>query len=204
MTLDLSQDIGEIPNVLLPYLSAATRQRPKGTPITLTTKNWREFVEAQRAVRIPEKLERVLEHIGREAHLPGGACKFDLERDYPLFSATTSQELRIYLDHLAKVGLLTGRMDVLDKGLYQPTMRGWQRLESIPPVGSEPNRCFVAMWFSDHLDAVYETGFAKAISGCEFKPYRVKGDPTNKAVIAYYTNFFVEKTKPELKIQSNA
>jgi nucleoside 2-deoxyribosyltransferase len=49
--------------------------------------------------------------------------------------------------------------------------------------GGEPDRCFVAMWFSPDLDSVFESGFAKAIETCGFRPYRVKEDPTNKSII---------------------
>jgi len=65
---------------------------------------------------------------------------------------------------------------------YGPTVDGWKQLEPSFLPGGDPGRCFVAMWFDDGLDSAYITGFARAIEGCGFKPYRVKEDPTNKGI----------------------
>jgi hypothetical protein len=39
------------------------------------------------------------------------------------------------------------------------------------------------MWFADEMDEAYKLGFEKAITLSGFESYRVKGDPTNRAVI---------------------
>jgi hypothetical protein len=188
MTWDLGLEFEATPKELRPYLSAATRQaHEEGKPLTLDTKNWREFAAAQRAISVSAKIERILRIIGQRAALPGGICGIDPDRDHPLFSATSRKELAVYLEHLQDEGLLDGPK-ASAKGLpisgnYAPTIKGWQRLEPVLSPGGEPDRCFVAMWFADELDSAYQLGFAKAIEECGFKPYRVKEDPTHKAII---------------------
>lgn len=189
ITLELKQEFetavhsGHLANYL-PYRSAATRHAYTSSgPITLTTENWRQLAETHRAIPISAKLERLLRYIGDRSGIPGGSCEMATEVDYPLFSAATGKELTFYLTYLEKEEKLVRGPHVVNRTDYSPTMKGWQRLESIPPVGGEPDRCFVAMWFSDDLDSVYERGIAEAIRECGFKPDRVKEDPTNKAII---------------------
>lgn len=184
----------EVPKELRPYLSAATRQASEeGNERTLTASNWREIADTQRTITIPAKLERILRVIGQKAGTPGGVCPIDIHQDFPLFSAVTMTELVEYLDYLRTQNLLRtpANFDLsISKlspasvtGDYVLTIEGWQKIAPMPTPGGERDRCFVAMWFKPDLDAVYESGFAKAVEQCGFRPYRVKDDPTNKSVI---------------------
>lgn len=65
---------------------------------------------------------------------------------------------------------------------YGLSIERWQVIEPTLTPGGEPDRCFVAMWFDASLDETYSSGFVRAIEACGFKPYRVKEDPTNKAI----------------------
>jgi hypothetical protein len=176
-----------IPPEYRPYLSIATRQSfDQGKTLTLNIINWKEFADAEREVSVSAKLERILRFIGEKAKVPGGIFSVNnLGLDSPLLWAINSAELTTYLKYLQDEGLITGPSGPLTGGAgnYTPTIKGWQRLEPMLHAGGEPDRCFVAMWFADELDPVYETGFAKAIEQCGFRCYRVKEDPTNKAVI---------------------
>jgi hypothetical protein len=167
-----------------PYVSIATRQAwAHGERLKLGTDNWRGLADASRSVRVSAKVETALYLICEGSRVPGGSLPVNPSLDYPLFGAVNSAELSTYLAHLVGENFVTGPITLGGDGNYSPTIKGWQAIEPMTSPGGEPDRCFVAMWFADDLDVVYQTGFVKALEGCGFRPYRVKEDPTNKAVI---------------------
>jgi hypothetical protein len=167
-----------------PYVSIATRQAwARGERLSLSPDNWQELADAGRSMRVSAKIEGALRRICDEAQRPGGALPVNPSLDYSLFGAVNSAELTTYLSHLQAENLVTGPITLGGDGNYSPTIKGWQAIEPMTSAGGEPGRCFVAMWFADDLDVVYQTGFVKALEECGFRPYRVEEDPTNKAVI---------------------
>jgi hypothetical protein len=175
-----------VPAELKRYLSAAARQASDaGAPILLDQDNFEEAAAPRRSVAVSQKVEKVLGFVARRCGHPGTVGNIDFDLDYVVADCADAAELRQYVEYLSsdrrllKVYYDANRSEVTG---YSPTIEGWQAIEPTLPVDGEPHRCFVAMWFTDELDSVYDGAFYKAIRECGFQPYRVKEDPTNKGI----------------------
>lgn len=165
-----------------PYLSAATRQSAdQGQRLVLTTDNVTQHEQLHKTTPVSQKLDKLLDFIGKKCGRPGEFLNISLPLDYPIADCAGANELEVYVEHLKSEGLL--QIKSHGGNAYSPTIEGWRRLEPSLGRGGEPDRCFVAMWFDDALDENYNLGFYKAISECGFKPHRVKEHPTNGAII---------------------
>ena len=100
--------------------------------------------------------------------------------------SNTDDELSFLTNYLAAQGWVTksGKMrDEID--VYQATyglylcrveVPGYARIEEIT-TNPDSSQCFVAMWFDDSLDDVYEKGFSPAIQAAGYTPLRIDKDP---------------------------
>jgi len=46
-------------------------------------------------------------------------------------------------------------------------------LETLKKIGADSEQCFVAMWFDDQMQRVYDEVIAKGVLGSGYKPHRV-------------------------------
>ncbi|MBZ5634021.1 MAG: hypothetical protein LAO55_12935 [Acidobacteriia bacterium] len=171
-----------IPKALKPYLSAAASQASDaGSPLLFDTDNLEEMAAPHQNLSIAQRAERVLSCIAKQVELPGKGVRVIADDIYPLADCRSKDELQRYIEHLEDEGLLK---KLHPQGIYEPSIKGWQAIEPTLNSDGDPKLCFVAMWFDDSLDSVFVRGFESAIrDDCNFKPYRVKEDPTNKAVV---------------------
>ena len=175
-----------VPKDLKRYLSAAARQAHEaGRTIILEQDNLEELAAPHRSVTVSQRVEMVLRFVAARCGQPGVVRSIDFSLDYPVADCRDATEFRVYVEYLTyERKLLKGYSDEGSEEItgYAPSIEGWQAVEPTLPVGGEADRCFVAMWFADELDSVYEGGFANAIQECGFKPYRIKEDPTNRGI----------------------
>ena len=172
-----------IPDELKPYLSAAARQASDaGSPLLVDVSNLEELAAPHKALSISQRVRQVLLFIGRQVSLPGGTpYKLVSDDVYPQADCRSKEELDTYVRHLVSKGLLEAVHN--QGGIYKPTIDGWQEIEPTLRSPIESKRSFVAMWFDDELDGAFTDGFSLGIEDCGFEAYRVKSDPTNKAII---------------------
>lgn len=102
------------------------------------------------------KLNRMEESVGSRIYLT-------LERDYPLFHCTSNVEMADVIRLLAGEGYL--KSNDPDNPQFEPriTGRGYQRLREIKQRRAQSNQCFVAMWFTEEMDEVYQGAIRPAI-----------------------------------------
>jgi nucleoside 2-deoxyribosyltransferase len=174
-----------IPHNLKVYLSAATRQASdRNNSIILSTSNVEELSAQHLMLTVSRRLDSVFQFIAHATPLPGNFCAVNTENDYPAGDCRTPEEMLQYLRHLTIENLIKLEGGNEGKGGYAPTIRGWQTLEPRALVGGDPKVCFVAMWFDDSMEEIYETGIKPAIEiDCKLKAFRIKENPTNKAII---------------------
>jgi len=93
---------------------------------------------------------------------------FEPNRDYPLLVLSRPSELPYLKLELLNRGYLTGTHDGLAL-----TMPGWAHLEEIRRRGRASTRCFVAMWFHESMNEVYEQAIVPAIAQAGYEPLRI-------------------------------
>jgi hypothetical protein len=148
----------------------------------LDTKNWRELAENQRAVRVPEKLDRLLRLIADGSAQPGRSRFITPAIDYPLVSAFDGVELEAYLNYFVGKDILRIRAAGPSTNGYELTIDGWKAIEPSIPPGGIPGRCFVAMSFDKALDDAYTLGIKSAIEDCDFTSICMKEVSTNTGI----------------------
>jgi nucleoside 2-deoxyribosyltransferase len=57
--------------------------------------------------------------------------------------------------------------------IYKILPNGWSQLETLKKIGADSKQCFVAMWFDDQMQPIYDQSIAKGILDAGYKPHRV-------------------------------
>lgn len=150
-------------------LSAAIRDASRrGTVAVLTNESWRNIAARFQNFSLPQKLRRLLEHVGNESDgVAGTQVKIDGELDYPLFAARNNAEYHWLRQALTRQELVTG-----DANVVALTLKGWEAFR--PLSGTVPHTCFVAMAFDRDLDFVYDEGIRPAVEDdCGYSVLRI-------------------------------
>lgn len=152
-----------------PLLSAYCRRLPEGSePPTITTVTTEQFINALPKYTPPEKLDNLLERMGRMTPALGEYTTFDRDKDYPLLIARSPDEVEFLLTELSQRGYINGTHD----GRLL-TLDGWERLEEIKQAGRLSNRVFVAMRFDKSMDDLYADAIEPAIRDAGYDPLRI-------------------------------
>ena len=157
----------------IPILLYSSGHRPqKGEPdgygIT-------EALETMFPRSIPERIDRALLNLSRRSRYPGDWIRVDREKDMPLLFAENKVALDFSLNHMVDSGLLDkGASPEGSKVDFALTAKGWERAGQLERPGLQSAQAFIAMWFNDELDAVYEGGIRPAIEEAGYTAQRVK------------------------------
>lgn len=60
-----------------------------------------------------------------------------------------------------------------NNGQFKIIPNGWAHLEQLKKRKPDSNQCFVAMWFNDDMQRIYEEAISKGILEAGYKPHRV-------------------------------
>lgn len=183
--------------------SFLVEQRMRGITAPRITQD--EALRAKKRSPLPahERAERLLRLLANQSsridealeifHLslsPGVASDdFDVTQLAMAWSeSTTDEELDFLTDYLAgqgwikkederikdiKVGLVALTSELYS---FRVEVPGYSRIEEII-TNPDSSQCFVAMWFDDSMNEVYEKGFIPAIEAAGYTPLRIDKDP---------------------------
>jgi hypothetical protein len=156
--------------VLLPYLSAHTRQaNQRGEVVTLHTGNWKDFALAHKNTPISIKLFKLLQLIGNNTN-PGTSMLIKSDRDAPLLDAFNSVELTFLINTQVDLGYIE---QVHGPEMTRLKAKGWEQIQAAT-VNGIPGKCFVAMSYSKELKSVYDDGIEPAVRiDCKMDPVRL-------------------------------
>jgi hypothetical protein len=153
-----------------PLLSAYCRRLPEGAePPTIKVDTVEQFIRTLPQYTPPEKLDNLLELMGRMSLAPGAATTFNPETDYPLLIARSPDEVRFFSAELLERDYIRGPRE----GPPTVMSRGWERLEEIKRSAPLSNRAFVAMWFDKSTDDLYNEAVKAAILKAGYDPLRI-------------------------------
>jgi nucleoside 2-deoxyribosyltransferase len=120
---------------------------------------------------VSERLDRILENLAVLTKAPGEATGLN---DYGIYAcyASSIRQMHFFLGAVAERGWLRQIAD--DWSAMQITTSGWIRIDELHAVGSRSDQAFVAMWFTDELDSVWDRGLHVGISAAGYRPLRMK------------------------------
>lgn len=120
---------------------------------------------------ISERLERILENLAALTKAPGELTGLN---DYGIYAcfASSVRQMHFFLSAIEDQGWLRGIAD--DWSAMEITPSGWMKIDELRSVGSRSDQAFVAMWFADELDLVWDQGLYAGIQAMGYRPLRMK------------------------------
>ena len=153
-------------------ISGYTRERTedKRPPIVIDCDNIKELLDSLDIPRsASEKTDKILFYLEKHSEFFGDSVPIDTEKDYPIIYTKYPQELHSILLALVK----SGSIEEEGRQSFKLTIKGFNRVDKIHKTRPKSNQCFVAMWFDESLDDVFEKGIERAIQDAGFTPIRV-------------------------------
>jgi len=116
-----------------------------------------------------EKIDRTLVAVADKTSEPGQHSQFTPHNDYPLVYARSRDEAAFYIRQLAELGYVRQETS----GIALVLARGFQRLMEMQKSGRTSGFVFVAMWFAEQMNDIYNNAIDPAIRDAGYKPIRV-------------------------------
>lgn len=114
-----------------------------------------------------EKMDYALLSFEKASKYVGAPVTVDAGNDYPLFNCREPREIISICRFLFEEGYTVVPDTVNPQNNLSITAKGYQKLREIQKSNKESRQCFVAMWFSDEMNDVYEKAIKPAIEFIE-------------------------------------
>jgi hypothetical protein len=136
--------------------------------------------------RFKEKIDNFFLYLQSIGHRPGDylfASQIEGNSDNTPYEhtmmrwmeAVSERELRGLLSTLMSEGLIENHLGL------RLTGRGFSRIDDLDSAGANTDQAFVAMWFSDEMNNVFENGIVPALESVGYKAFRIdKKEHANK------------------------
>jgi hypothetical protein len=148
-------------------LSCAARQASEaGQPLKITAANAAEFAEPHIKTRVSDNQERLLREIAKRAGRPHNGAWLSAATDFTIIDCQSRDEFMWYVKWLMDEHLAFPIQADSDRTQFTLSPEGWKRTQPVPRRGGIPGRCFVAMWFDDSMNEVFELGISRAVVDC--------------------------------------
>ena len=166
-------------------------QRRLGKKIPEIGSNTLEEVKKRQSLSIPERADRLLKCIEREASsYPGEKFEFSTTGINPTFMemlawseskinrqevSKAREEIKFFIDYLSERDWITpGRRDNSSmRASYKLTVKGYAHLDELGHKVTISSKAFVAMWFDESMEDVWERGIKLAIEESGYEPVRI-------------------------------
>jgi len=155
-------------------LSAATRRASDGGHhLSLIGEDIDRLLASTSPLRTPfDVLDALLTDVHRRTEDLTSAIKIPFT-DYPLFSLRGWEQMRDFANQCQKLGHLE-ILNLDDKGIEcKLSLDGWQKVDDIRREGRSSSQAFVAMWFDESMDAVFEEGIKPAVEDAGWNALRI-------------------------------
>lgn len=110
-----------------------------------------------------EKLDNALLTINNKSVFVGDSVQVSIPRDYPYYHCFHKEELLSVLQFLAEQGYLTLEKTIRTYRDVTITPKGYFRLQELIRFQTDSRKCFVAMWFNEEMNKVYENAIKPGI-----------------------------------------
>jgi hypothetical protein len=148
--------------------SVCRRASSEKSVVEILSTNIEQLLKSLPQYSPPEKLDNLLEQMAEMTPALGQYTQFDKDVDYPLLVVTEPREVDYLMQELLGRQYLEGTHDGVAL-----TMRGWEHLEEIKQRGRASSRCFVAMWFNESMNEIYDEAIEPAVSEAGYAPLRI-------------------------------
>ena len=148
-------------------------------------------MEKRQSLSVTERADRLLKYIEREASsYPGEKFEFSTTDINPTFMemlawseskinrqevSKAREEIKFFIDYLSERDWITpGRRNNSSmRASYKLTVKGYAHLDELGHKVTISSKAFVAMWFDESMEDVWEKGIKLAIEESGYEPIRI-------------------------------
>lgn len=141
--------------------------RPHGSDRKLMSADLKHIVSQFRHLDPIEKMDYALIALEKASKHVGAKITVNAGDDYPLYYCKEPAEVIAVLSLLFKEGFTSAPDPFNTHNDLSITAKGYQRLRELKRPNSGSSACFVAMWFSEEMNNVFEQAIKPAIEFLE-------------------------------------
>ena len=127
-----------------------------------------------------EKMSRFLIWLGEKTRYGGHILDFDYNTDFPIAYCEKSEECSFLVNTLAEFKYIEGPNE-LSRQAVKLLVGGFKRLEELQKIFNS-RQCFVAMWFADEINGVYDKAIKIAVEETEYTPLPINKKQHNNDI----------------------
>ncbi len=128
---------------------------------------------------IPEKINKLILHMGKSKSVFGFEFVFTWEEDYSLAYATDPGEFRNIYNFLLNEKIIEKKNDSMRA--CSLSMKGWNKFYALESEGANNKTCFIAINFDTSLNEAL-CAIKETILNCDYEPYCLKGEHSNDQI----------------------
>lgn len=161
---------GHIPDDKKWILSGFARLRSKKDGgIVITRDNVNNLIDSAPIPNGPiELIDRILLYLYENMKDTADFIKLTPSH-YPIAFAKNKKEFSFLLNEAKKFGYINQISNVE----YSLTIDGWKRVSELKERKVISDQAFIAMWFSEEMDSIWEKGFKPALKKVGYNPVRI-------------------------------
>lgn len=124
---------------------------------------------------VSEQLDRGLMNIAGLSDFPGKRVPVPYDRCHLLYTKSlSSEEVTFMINQLVDAGLVTRAANMSKQIEVKVTAKGWNRVVELERnKENESQQAFVAMWFGDEMNSVYQKAIKRAIEDAGYNAMRI-------------------------------
>lgn len=152
-------------------ISGIVRNRAEmGNPIELNTASIENLFDSNNITDDPfELIDLLIIYIAKKAGEIQNPIHLNINNDFSLLYLKNKEEFKFYVNKAKELDYL----EFDSKQFIRLTLNGWKRVTELRKRPQKSNHAFVAMWFDQSLDEIWENGFKSGLSELGFNPQRI-------------------------------
>ena len=123
-----------------------------------------------RAPRFKERADRLLYAMSKQSDFAGQVVRFSPQWIGYSWSIN-EEETESILEFLVETDRVKELAPQINQYIVKP--KGWLRLDELEHSNADSSQGFVAMWFSEEMQPIYDGAFSSAIKNAGYLPHRV-------------------------------
>ena len=146
----------------------------KNIPEDISTGNISELINKAYRLTPFEKIDKLLIYIYKNTDFFGKEVPVQLA-NYPISYAVNDQEFNFIIQKAQELKYIGSKVS----SQFHLTLSGWERIDKFYNTNKNSNQAFVAMWFDESIESIYQNAFAPALKKTGYYPVKINDIPHN-------------------------
>jgi nucleoside 2-deoxyribosyltransferase len=172
-------------------LSAVVREswEKRKTPLRVDFTTAVDLVKGREVSRLNDKILLLLRRLEKNTEYFGQRVCVNFKHDYPIAYCKNEKEFRSLFELLEERKLI---IDSAPNGFCSLSAEAHEFLDQNRPTLNDSPMAFVAMWFDDSVEEIYDTAISPAINSCGYDCKRIDYVEHNQKIDDLIINYLKE------------